>query len=219
MLFSAPMIRALLAGTKSQTRRVVKDTGLYAIDAAIHGPEVATRELQALATRCPYGQPGDQLWVREAFSGSSAYERHGYPLREWGNKIWYWADGNPKRGDWTKPRPSIHMPRHLSRITLEVTGVRVERLQAISEADALAEGCHGPEDDIASNLPDCPQCGGVGLYTAFSPATGGALPDTDCRMCDTSAKRYRLLWDQINGAGAWDLNPFVWAVSFRVVKT
>ena len=211
------MIRAILAGSKTQTRRVVKDTGLYAIDAAIHGAETAARELQALASRCPYGQPGDQLWVREAFSGSIAYERHGYPLREWGNKIWFWADGNPKRGDWTKPRPSIHMPRHLSRITLEVTGVRVERLQAISEADALAEGCHGPEDDIASNLPDCPQCGGVGLYTAFSPATGGALPDTDCRMCDTSAKRYRLLWDQINGAGAWDLNPWVWAVSFKVI--
>jgi len=209
MLFSAPMIRALLAGTKSQTRRVVKDTGLYAIDAAIHGPETAARELLALASRCPYGQPGHKLWVREthldlgacclyrADHGAETERALVAPGQQW--------------------RPSIHMPRAASRITLEVTEVRVERLQAISEADALAEGCHGPEDDIASNLPDCPQCGGVGLYTAFSPATGGALPDTDCRMCDTSAKRYRLLWDQINGAGAWDLNPWVWAVSFKVI--
>lgn len=141
ILFSAPMVRVLLAGTNTQTRRVVKDTGLYAIDAAIHGPETAARELRALATRSPYGQPGHKLWVREAFSGAQAYEMHGYPLKEWGNKIWFWADGNPQRGDWTKPRPSIHMPRHLSRITLEVTEVRVERLQAISRGDAMAEGC------------------------------------------------------------------------------
>ena len=141
ILFSAPMIRALMAGTKTQTRRVVKDTGLYAIDAAIHGPETAARELLALASRCPYGLPGHKLWVREAFSGARAYEMHGYPLKEWGNKIWFWADGNPQRGDWTKPRPSIHMPRHLSRITLEVTEVRVERLHDISRGDAMAEGC------------------------------------------------------------------------------
>jgi hypothetical protein len=177
------MIRALLAGTKTQTRRVVKDTGLYAIDAAVHGQETAARELLALASRCPYGQPGDQLWVREAFSGSIAYERHGYPLREWGNKIWFWADGNPQRGDWTKPRPSIHMPRHLSRITLELTEVRVERLQAISEADARAEG-------FELGAPPC---------------------------IDAPLRWYRHLWDQINGAGAWDANPWVWVVEFQRV--
>lgn len=139
ILFSAPMIRALLAGTKTQTRRVVKpqpdEDGLARLAGQWIWHDTSERTF-----RCPYGQPGERLWVRENFSGSIAYERHGYPLKEWGNKIWYWADGNPQRGDWTKPRPSIHMPRHLSRITLELTEVRVERLQDISEADALAEG-------------------------------------------------------------------------------
>lgn len=127
------MVRALLAGTKTQTRRVLKQVQIRSAGM----PEPEWRSVHAL---CPYGQPGDRLWVREAFSGSIAYERHGYPLKEWGNKVWYWADGNPDIGDWTRQRPSIHMPRHLSRVLLEVTGVRVERLQDISEADAMAEG-------------------------------------------------------------------------------
>ena len=133
MLFSAPMIRALLAGTKSQTRRVVKDTGLYAIDAAIHGPETAARELLALASRCPYGQPGHKLWVRETHMDLGAC-------------FLYRADhGAETERALVAPgqqwRPSIHMPRAASRITLEVTEVRVERLQAISRGDAMAEGC------------------------------------------------------------------------------
>lgn len=220
MLFSAPMIRALLAGTKSQTRRVVKDTGLYAIDAAIHGPETAARELQALASRCPYGQPGDRLWVREAFRFLAVHD-HVPPRELSSGPVWFGADvGMPAlRGlsQQGKLRPGMFMPRWASRLSLEVVSVRVERLQDISEADVRAEGCRGPEDDIDSNLPNCPQCGGGGLYTAFNPATGGALPDTDCRMCDTSAKRYRLLWDQINGAGAWEQSPWVWVVEFRRV--
>lgn len=186
------MIRALRAGTKTQTRRVVKDTGLYAVDAAVHGPETAARELLALASRCPYGQPGHKLWVREAFSGARAYEMHGYPLKEWGNKIWFWADGNPQRGDWTKPRPSIHMPRHLSRITLEVTEVRVERLQAISESDCQAEGIESYALDGRPPITE----GGLNLPAAY----------------------YRYLWNSINGPDAWDANPWVWAVSFKRVE-
>lgn len=193
ILFSAPMVRALLACTKSQTRRVVKDTGLYAIDAAIHGPETAARELLALATRCPYGTPGDRLWVREAFSGSIAYERHGYPLLEWGNKIWFWADGNPQRGDWTKPRPSIHMPRHLSRITLEVTEVRVERLQDISEADAQAEGIAYSE-----------------RFNGYCIGEAEHFNSHDPRLS------YFSLWEAINGPGSVEANPWVWCVAFKV---
>ena len=141
ILFSAPMVRALLAGTKTQTRRPLRaGTWFDAQHGVIRMAPAGLACTGFAPVACTYGQPGDKLWVREAFSGSIAYERHGYPLKEWGNKIWYWADGNPQRGDWTKPRPSIHMPRHLSRITLELTEVRVERLQDISEADALAEG-------------------------------------------------------------------------------
>ncbi len=184
MLFSAPMIRALLAGTKSQTRRVVKDTGLYAIDAAIHGAETAARELQALASRCPYGQPGHKLWVREAFIHEPAdycWEASvSIPSRP--ACTVYRADAaDPSGGTW---KPSIHMPRALSRITLEVTGVRVERLQAISEADARAEG-------YELGAPPC---------------------------IDAPLRWYRHLWEQINGAGSWDANPWVWCVSFKRVE-
>ena len=181
ILFSAPMIRALLAGTKTQTRRVVKDTGLYAIDAAIHGPETAARELLALASRCPYGQPGHKLWVRETHMDLGAC-------------FLYRADhGAETERALVAPgqrwRPAIHMPRAASRILLEVTEVRVERLQAISEADAIAEG--------------------IGRT-----ASGHWLPGP----CDHPEWAYHQLWDQINGAGAWDANPWVWAVSFKRVE-
>lgn len=190
ILFSAPMVRALLAGTKTQTRRVVKDTGLYAIDAAVHGPETAARELLALASRCPYGQPGHKLWVREAWRTDSDHDDK--PPRDIheGVHVWYEAGrglsairGLSRMG---KLRPGMFMPRWASRITLEVSEVRVERLQAISEADAIAEG--------------------IGRT-----ASGHWLPGP----CDHPEWAYHQLWDQINGAGAWDLNPFVWCVSFR----
>lgn len=132
IIFSGPMVRAILEGRKTQTRRVVKNTGLYAVDAAIHGPEVAARELIALATRCPFGAPGDRLWVREAF--------HVMQSRHDGDtgSVLYHADGH---GDWIgKWTPSIHMPRWASRITLEVMGVRVERLNEITPDDCRAEG-------------------------------------------------------------------------------
>lgn len=216
ILFSAPMVRAVLRDIdpKTQTRRICK----LEVRAGMPEPE-----WQSLLKLCPYGQPGDRLWVREAFSGPHIWERSddgevpAVPPGTWptDSPIWYWADGEPTHGDWTRPRPSIHMPRWASRILLEVTKVRVERLQDISEADAVAEGCQWPDEDDSSNLPDCPNCLGTGLYTAFNPLTGGALPDADCRECDTPVKRYRLLWEQINGPGSWDANPWVWVVEFR----
>lgn len=203
ILFSAPMVRAILAGTKTQTRRAVKSTGMYAIDASIHGEEVARRELAALATRCPYGQAGDQLWVREAFSGPHCMDASdgckAVPPSKWGycSRIWYWADGNPTEGDWTRPRPSIHMPRWGSRILLEITGVRVERLQDISDDDCLAEGI---AQVVRERLPSIQQCG---EYDAI---------DVD------PVAEYRALWETINGSGAWDVNPWVFAVGFKVVQ-
>ena len=133
ILFSAPMVRALLAGTKTQTRRIVKARDLEWMD--VHQ---GLREPDN-AERCPYGQPGDRLWVRETFARIDGQTR---PWIETDYQATY-THGD-RLGDtlgikkrWT---PSIHMPRHASRITLEVTGVRVERLQDISEADAIAEG-------------------------------------------------------------------------------
>lgn len=184
ILFSGAMVRAILDGRKTQTRRVAK--------------EFAGRDDLDLILRrfphqngCPYGQAGDRLWVREAFSGPWCMEAQGgmaaTPPSKWGatSRIWYWADGSPTHGDWTRPRPSIHMPRWASRITLEITGVRVERLQDISEADAVAEGC-GQDGSVD------------GVYVANNPR--GA---------------FFHLWRQINGPGSWDANPYVWVVSFR----
>jgi len=184
MLFSAPMIRALLAGTKLQTRRVVKDTGLYAIDAAIHGAETAARELQALASRCPYGQPGHKLWVRETHMDLGAcYLFRADPGAETERALV--APGQ-------RWKPAIHMPRAASRITLEVVNVRVERLQAISEADAMDEGI-------------VETCGGYGL-----PA-GEHFHAADPRQS------YFSLWETINGPGSVEANPWLWCVAFRRV--
>ena len=208
ILFSAPMVRAILAGTKTQTRRVVKpESGLLVYlqedygcrYSASYTPGVAPvvnvtpgrPHTEIVLPHCPYGQPGDRLWVRESFSGvhdyDSGHDGRPWPPSAWfqDDPIWYWADGNPEHGDWTRPRPSIHMPRWASRILLDVTDVRVQRLQDISEGDARAEGVTplaGPDD-----LP--------GVWT-------GA---------------FERLWDSINGAGAWLSNPWVWAVSFRRV--
>lgn len=138
IIFQGEMVRAILDGRKTQTRRVVKDTGFYAIDPAIHGQEVATRELKALATQCPYGAPSDRLWVRETFTDEA-----GGIWPYLGDHIYYRADPlQPMCERWT---PSILMPRWASRITLEITGVRVERLQDISEADAKSEGAEPAE--------------------------------------------------------------------------
>ena len=189
ILFSAPMVRAILSNTKTQTRRVVKDTGLYAIDAAIHGPETAARELLALASRCPYGIPGDRLWVREAWGFNPDFPGLlGH--------IFFRADCGHEH-DGIKWRPSIHMPRAASRITLEVTEVRVERLAIISEADAIAEG--------------------------LKPLSEGTdrtwTVDADPRSEHESPRdTYRWLWESINGPGAWDKSPWVWVVEFRRVK-
>jgi hypothetical protein len=183
ILFSSPMVRALLDGSKTQTRRIMKPQPSL-------GQDFGGRVL------CPYGQPGDRLWVREAFSGPRHQEHH--PPRDWHStdEIHYWADGCPSCNDWTKPRPGMFMPRWASRITLEITGVRVERLVDISEDDARAEG-----------ITDggCLNCG-------ESETNCGCLnPQPDAR------DSFIHLWESINGPGSWAANPWVWVVEFRRV--
>lgn len=210
ILFSGPMVRALLAGTKTQTRRVVKpqpvSVGHQPLVSFNQGtPEFSfgpdDRDARGLRWwRCPHGVPGDRLWVREAYSGH--YSWTGLPPREWisASPIWYWANGDPTEGDWTKPKPGMHMPRWASRITLEITDVRVERLNDISNEDAEAEGC-----------PPCPHCNDVGWIN--SGADGGW--QCDAPGCgDSYRDQYRRLWESINGTGSWEANPWVWAVSF-----
>jgi hypothetical protein len=141
--------------------------------------------MQGLACHCPYGNLGDRLWVRETFS----YEENG-------PRIWYWADGNIAAFNCERPRPikpSIHMPRWASRITLEITGVRVERLQDISYDDAIAEGC---EQRTTCINP------GKGVYSHVNE------PQDD----------FSRLWKSINGAESWDANPWVWVIEFKRVE-
>lgn len=180
ILFSAPMVRALLAGTKTQTRRIVKARDLEWMD--VHQ---GLREPDN-AERCPYGQPGgDRLYVRETWAAPHAYDHLPPRLIPQDARIHYAATEDRGGLLW---RPSIHMPRWASRITLEVTGVLVERLQEISYEDARAEGVEFWRND--GTLTELPPC---------------------------SAHRYEFedLWTSINGADSWNANPWVWVVSFR----
>ena len=214
ILFSAPMIRAILAGTKTQTRRLIKpvgnDEGFVLQDygdgfwpyRSEDGESGFYRDRDGYDTeeriKCPHGQPGDRLWVRESFSGPYCMEAQdgmaAAPPSTWAHesRIWYWADGDPTHGDWTRPRPSIHMPRWASRITLEVTAVKVERLQDISETDAIAEGIE--------KTPN-------GFWSLYGQA------DADGTYSPRAS--YRALWESINGPRSWDANPWVWCVSFK----
>ena len=202
ILFSAPMVRAILEGRKTQTRRVAKltDTGRVK---AVGSPKNWHVDDPAATLACPYGQPGDQLWVRESFSFHEApsdpyFLPPGAPGEALG--IHYWADGNPERGNWDKPKPSIYMPRRASRISLELTGVRIERLHAITEADARAEGV---ETDELMEFLDW----------AHSVAPRGV----SCEF-PTLRSEFEKLWRKINGWDSWDANPWVWVVEFKRIK-
>lgn len=209
--FSAPMVRALLAGTKTQTRRVVNDRHIDAAPPACF--------FQWLRENCPYGQPGDRLWVREAWRTAdtldsmspsaiadkcldAGYRKPWAPL-QWeanGAKNKDWSGFGPGNGVVVSPgklRPSIHMPRWASRITMEVTGVRVERLQDISEADAIAEGVGTPP--TPAEYRDA--CGEL------------VLPSRR-----TAREAYRVLWEAINGPESWSANPWVWVVEFKRIE-
>jgi hypothetical protein len=130
ILFSAPMVRALLDGSKTQTRRILKP----------NPNATETRTPAGMVPLCPYGKVGDRLWVREAWR--TVAEADALPPRDLApaHRLWFEANSDNQPG-FGRLRPGMFMPRWASRITLEITGVRVERLQDISEADALAEGC------------------------------------------------------------------------------
>lgn len=219
ILFSGPMVRALLAGTKTQTRRVVKhvdpDGVVWKSAARLSGVHNLEGKFPESAMEwCPYGQPGDHLWVRE--STHRRPMRHlltGEPLAEKYDGGAYSADGadvlTPEGFDlsWWYSRkscPSIHMPRFACRLVLEITGVRVERLQDISEADAIAEGIDDVTAEVAPSDPEFRfwrryRDGGWNGYT------------------DNAIASYASLWTEINGHGSWEANPWVWVVEFRVL--
>ncbi|SHL40894.1 hypothetical protein SAMN05216428_102310 [Nitrosospira sp. Nsp11] len=210
ILFSAPMVQALLDGRKTQTRRVVKLRGKDGVQAThdcwryletdsltgnqadrrnggMHLWQHRTDIARLIEERCPYGQPGDRLWVRETHLRATADEIH---FRADGD----FPEGAAKMlGGW---RPSIFMPRKFSRILLEITAVRAERLQDISEADCYAEGVEHDHSEIDHIY-------WVGDYFG------------EIQTLESAVACYKILWETINGAGSWDANPFVWAIEFK----
>ena len=192
ILMSAPMVRALLAGTKSQTRLVVKPQPTHFSPTGV--PRRVNPDGGASAViACPYGQPGDGLWVRESFAADKVAGRPLLP----GQRIVYRADWDGLGDEDVRWTLSIHMPRWASRITLEVTGVRVERLQDISDADAIAEGI---------------EPAAAGYWRLYGRAADGDM-DRSPRVA------YRALWESINGPGSWNANPWVWCVEFKKEPT
>jgi hypothetical protein len=186
------MVRAILDGRKTQTRRIIKPQPIAVRD--VDGPAICPMchpPLQSFAMSCKLGKPGDQLWVRETWQSVKPFG-HGYVLadpKEKDVEIHYraTADTCVPEMPW---RPSIFMPRHASRITLEISEVRCERLNSISDDDAQAEG-------ICLNRNDWWDCGN-GLRGEESPMAA-----------------YRALWETINGPGSWTANPWVWVISFH----
>ena len=211
LMFKAPLVRAILSGQKTQTRRIAKDVrhpdlgNWYA-----PGALVLEGDPQHVIHRaCPWGQPGDRIYVRETFAmdDNGDYE---WPV--------FCADGvplpelPPSRGP-SRWKPAIHMPKSLARIWLEVTGVRVERLQDITEADADAEGCERLDAErYERDWTLCPKCGGTRLHDALGSG-GGVIHDVDCLECDTYVKRFRHLWESTGGD--WSANPWVWVIDFK----
>lgn len=212
------MVRALLAGTKTQTRRVAKLLGAEVIeerpdglDGAVFSQPWPWSPQHDGWVSCPYGRPGDRLWVRETWTAlqpttdaatAAAHRDRVVERPEDGERValWYRADGEmplverlwADEEDGIRWRPSIHMPRWASRIALEVTAVRVERLHDISEADARAEG----------------------ISCTNSHRWG--LPETGMEH-NAPTHAFRTLWESINGADSWDVNPWVWVISFKRV--
>lgn len=227
ILFSAPMIRALLDGRKSETRRALKTQPLDILPM----PKAPGREWVILeqrepesrgkVIRCRFGVPGDYLWVRETHAivgnvdpGWVLYRASGYEseCRRYG------FDGPPPESEITW-KPSIHMPRWASRLTLRITEIRVQRLQEISEEDAIAEGVTMPESEREErDFSLCSQCGGTLLVNRVNPSSGGMMFDSDCRDCETARDRYRHLWNYINGPDGWTTNPWCWALTFSVIQ-
>jgi hypothetical protein len=205
ILFRGETVNAILGGRKTQTRRVVKGEWVYDGETGVG----ASWE----PPWCPYGVEGDRLWVRESWQAwhktSHEYDEWEPITRQWLNdrglknvnaarnegyvdSIQYRATSD-NCGPW---RPSIFLPRWASRITLEITDVRVERLNDISHEDAIAEGCQGYG------------------WVSSSPYIEG--PHTD--EGELPQEEFQALWESINGAGSWTENPFVWVISFKRVK-
>jgi hypothetical protein len=208
ILFSPPMVRAILDGRKSQTRRLVKNEfgvcadcwgnvrepmcvphndgdggyGVFGTDPYLRVAACDHNDVCGGRTRCPYGAVGDRLWVRETWCqiGETV---------DGVKTIAYRGDNDIELGGDLRWKPGLYMPRWASRITLEITRVRVERLQDITESDARAEGVTWARGAIGQMVPGPPTC---------------------------ARDAYARLWDDVNGE-PWASSPWVWVVEFKRV--
>jgi len=183
ILFTGPMVRAILDGSKTQTRRLVKEWSPRPGGGKMPADVEYLADFTCYRSSCPYGQPGDRLWVREAWS----------PHPQDASVTFYRATVEAEQGFpvWSGPWiPSIHMPRRASRITLEITGVRVERLQDITD--------DGAEDE------------GTRQWAADTQRDGNKWPNI--------VRAFQGLWESINGPGSWDQNPWVWVIEFKRIE-
>lgn len=229
ILFSGPMVRAILDGRKTQTRRAVKPQPLpdtdevrylddgWAYEAILeeqteHYRSFAPNPSRRESFKCPYGMPGDRLWVREAhalvpttaYRGSEGVQQTINPQDPDQAGVYREGWDRCKPGRW---RPSIHMPRWASRIMLEITDVRVERLQDISRDNAMAEGIERKQSirwegkDVFRD------------YMADDP-----LDPEEGEWFERPQSSFRSLWQSINGPESWDENPWVWVVKFKRIE-
>lgn len=184
--FSGEMIRALLAGEKTQTRRIIRadydDIG-ERDDGTLWPWREDLEQGGDYWYPCPYGETGDLLWVQETFKLFDASGASGTPI--------YRASNQDDEGIWT---PSIHMLRWASRLTLEITDVRVERLQDISEEDARAEGAELDTEPCDHSRISCADIGCLG---------------------QTHKSGFYCIWESIY-PGDWERNPYVWVLTFKV---
>lgn len=215
MIFNAEMVRAILDGRKTQTRRIMaiqpehSELGLRRVIDSKNGrdngkyfwsqSDARGLKMRSKVFGCPYGEVGDRIWVRETYQGPLFDYEHMESYLEDSSKFYkpefcvYRADGKPAPEFYDADdnlhcgwRPSIHMPRWASRITLEITDVRVERLRGLSEEDAKSEG--------------------------IIPSAGGVLPGWEYRI------NFRDLWMDIYGTNNWEANPWVWVIEFKRVE-
>lgn len=217
ILFSTPMVRALLDGRKTMTRRVVKpqpvnDNGGLGLPRYWANTEAVFRSGAWMAPECRF-KAGERLWVRETFGYHGCSKAYGC-VRYRADNFWHhclsndadepaklgskcrhnnegWAD--PKKVQWRSP---IHMPRWASRITLEITGVKVERLQDIDDWGAIAEGIDEPD-----------------WHKSYGNSDGDFIEPEG-----VAVEAFRELWDEIHGPDSWSANPWVWVISFRMIE-
>lgn len=214
ILFSTAMVQALLAGRKTQTRRIMKpQPEIYEVDGKemfrwntkkVFSQGEVSRINDLFSLTAPYGQVGDILWVRETAQlvgdGEDSYWTH---RASEDGRLWEGTEG------WTW-RPSIHMPKAACRIWLEITDIRVERVGEISEEDAVAEGIQ----ELFSSLntdPEVEWAYGEKMYKNYM------WPEDPQGLFDPKLS-FESLWESINGPESWEANPFVWALTFKVLS-